>query len=91
MWLVNFTALSTLRGLPEIHSRFDRNSVNDSVAVANLRRAVEGEGVFKVVDDKELLAGGIVRPCSEGVWKAALQTLRDENPGVYFYPIFPPK
>lgn len=90
MWLVNFTALSKLRGLPEIHCKFDKNSVNDSAAVSALRKVIESD-LFKVVEDKDLLQNGIVQTCSEGVWAAALQTLRADNPGIYWYPLFSPR
>jgi hypothetical protein len=86
MILVDMTMLSE----GAIHSKFDRNSVNDSVAVSNLRRKIEGD-YTAYAKDASLLSEGTVIPCGTTVWKMALIQLREERAGHYFTPIFPPK
>jgi hypothetical protein len=86
MILVDMTALS--EGV--IHSKFDRNSVNDSVAASNLRRKIE-EDYTTYAKNGSLVADGTVIPCGTTVWREALVQLRDERAGHYFAPIFPPK
>jgi hypothetical protein len=86
MILVDMTALSE----GAIHSKFDRNSVNDSVAASSLRRKVE-EGYTAYAKNGSLVADGTVIPCGTTVWREALVQLRDERAGHYFAPIFPPK
>lgn len=82
MILVDLTQLTDDR----IHSRFDRNSVNDPEAVSTWRKAIQYEEYSKKPD---LLANGTVIPCGSSVWRAALMRLRDERKGHYFVPIFP--
>jgi hypothetical protein len=86
MILVDMTALSE----GAIHSKFDRNSVNDSVAASNLRRKIE-EDYTTYARKGSLVADGTVIPCGTTVWREALVQLRDERAGHYFAPIFPPK
>jgi hypothetical protein len=86
MILVDMTALSE----GAIHSKFDRNSVNDSVAASSLRRKIE-EGYLAYAKNGSLVADGTVIPCGTSVWREALVQLRDERAGHYFAPIFPPK
>jgi hypothetical protein len=86
MILVDMTALSD----GAIHSKFDRNSVNDAVAASKLRRKIE-EDYTAYVKNTSLVADGTVIPCGTTVWRDALIQLRDERAGHYFAPIFPPK
>ena len=86
MFIINLTLLSD----GKIHSKFDRHSVNDTDAAMALRREVSAN-FEEYASKKELIEGGVVKPCSTSVWKAALAALRDEYSGHYFAPIFPPK
>jgi hypothetical protein len=73
----------------KIHSKFDRNSVNDAEAASALRKKLEKE-YDKYAKDAALLGDRTVIPCGISVWRGALVRLRDERPGHYFAPIFPP-
>ena len=75
---------------PNIHSKYDRNSVNDPESSSKIRRTVEKE-FEKYVENATLLANGTIIPCGTTVWKGALSRMRDERKGHYFLPIFPPK
>ena len=44
----------------------------------------------KYANDADLIAKGHVRPSAMGVWRAALATLRLEEAGQYYAPVFPP-
>ena len=83
--LVDFTALSDGR----IHNRFDKHSVNDPDAKRELANKI-GAAYVQYSGDAELIARGSVRPCANSTWRQALATLRDEVPGHYWAPIFPP-
>lgn len=74
---------------PEIHSKFDRNSVNDPGAASKIRRSFETK-FHSLSKDADLLASGTIIPCGTTVWKQALSRMRDERKGHYFVPIFPP-
>ena len=74
---------------PEIHSKFDKNSVNDPGAASKIRRKFETE-FYSLSKDAALLASGTIIPCGTTVWKQALSRMRDERNGHYFLPIFPP-
>eukprot|EP00980_Cylindrotheca_fusiformis_P011786 scaffold2816_cov121-Cylindrotheca_fusiformis.AAC.2 len=73
-----------------IHSKFDRNSVNNAEAASSWRRKIESN-YESYVKDAALLADATVIPCGSSVWRDALVRLRDERPGHYFCPIFSPK
>jgi hypothetical protein len=75
---------------PNIHSRFDRSSVNDAGGASAIRKRVEGD-YDRYAGDAGLLADGTVIPCGSSVWRDALVQLRDDRPGHYFVPVFPPK
>lgn len=81
MILVDLTRLD-----PNIHSRFDRNSVNDPVAVSSWRQKLE---YAQYSQDSTLLSDGTVIPCGSSVWREALSRLRQERPGHYLCPVFP--
>ena len=73
-----------------IHSKFDRNSVNDAAAASTMRKRIEDD-FSTYAKDSNLLSDGTVIPCGSTVWRDALVRLRNERPGHYFCPIFPPK
>ncbi len=75
---------------PNIHSKYDRNSVNDAQAASALRKSIELD-YPKYSKDALRISDGTILPCASTVWRDALMRLRDERPGHYFVPIFPPK
>lgn len=81
MLLVDLTMID-----PTIHSRFDKNSVNDPEAASRLRKNLS---LDELRSNAEYLANGAIVSTGSGVWKAALQRMRDERPGHYFVPVFP--
>ena len=83
--LVNFTALSD----GKIHNRADPHACNDPEAKSALAKRIEAD-YAKYANDADLIAKGHVRPSAMGVWRAALATLRLEEAGQYYAPVFPP-
>jgi hypothetical protein len=75
---------------PNVHSKHDRNSVNDAEAASTLRKTIEAD-YSTYAKDASRIADGTVLPCASSVWRDALVRLRDERPGHYFVPIFPPE
>ena len=84
MILIDLTRLD-----PDIHNKFDKYGVNDSASASSLRKKIESQ-YEQYSKDARLLADGTVIPCSTSVWRGAIQRMRDERPGHYFAPIFPP-
>lgn len=85
MIIVDITQLE-----PAIHSRFDKYSVNDSTAASNFRKKIESDYAL-YSKDANLISEGAIIPCGSSVWRDALVRLREDRPGHYFVPIFPPK
>lgn len=71
----------------DVHSKFDRNSVNDPETASALRKNIE-DNYQQHALSSELLANSTVIPCGSTVWRDALIQLRTERPGHYFVPVF---
>jgi len=84
MILIDLTRLD-----PNIHNKFDKNGVSDSAASSSLRKKIESD-YDQYSKNAKLVADGTIIPCSTTVWRGAIQRMRDERPGHYFAPIFPP-
>ena len=84
MILVDMTELDS-----NIHSRFDKNSVSDPVAASAWRKKLEVE-YATYSKDASMISNGTIIPCGSTVWRDALVQLRQQRPGHYFAPIFPP-
>lgn len=85
MIIVDITQLN-----PDIHSKFDRNSVNQPEEASALRKKIE-KSYEEYAFSNDLLSEGTIIPCGTSVWRDALVRLRDDRPGHYFVPIFAPK
>uniref|UniRef100_A0A7S0UNP6 Uncharacterized protein n=1 Tax=Pseudo-nitzschia delicatissima TaxID=44447 RepID=A0A7S0UNP6_9STRA len=85
MIIVDITQLN-----PDIHSKFDRNSVNKPEEASALRKKIE-KSYDEYAFSNDLLSEGTIIPCGTSVWRDALVRLRDDRPGHYFVPIFAPK
>jgi hypothetical protein len=97
--LVNFTALSD----GKIHNRDDacvfrapygrgdarcRHACNDAVAKSQLSKKIEKSYALYEANSA-LIAAGFIRPCGASVWREALTSLRAEQPGQYWCPVWP--
>ena len=83
--LVNFTKLSN----GAIHNKFDPNACNDPEAKSALAKQVSAE-YQRYASDASLIASGDVRASGTSCWRAALAELRQQRPGQFFAPVFPP-
>ena len=86
MIIVDITQINS-----NIHSKFDRNSVNNPEEASKLRKKFEcnyDEYATANANANELISNGTVIPCGSSVWKDALIQLRNDRPGHYFVPIF---
>ena len=86
MIIVDITQINS-----NIHSKFDRNSVNNPEEASKLRKKIEcnyDEYATATANANELISNGTVIPCGSSVWKDALIQLRNDRPGHYFVPIF---
>ena len=86
MIIVDITQINS-----NIHSKFDRNSVNNPEEASKLRKKIEcnyDEYATATSNANELISNGTVIPCGSSVWKDALIQLRNDRPGHYFVPIF---
>jgi hypothetical protein len=84
--LVNLTILSS----GKIHNKFDKFSVNDQDAKKIMCNEISSH-YSDYANNSKLIMEQTVRHCSDTVWKEALETLREEHKGHYWFPFFPPK
>ncbi len=73
----------------DVHNKFDRNSNNDPERVRKIRMEIE-EDYETFSRNVAHLADRVVIPASQGVYRSALQQLRNDLPGHFFLPVFPP-
>lgn len=84
--LVDLTVLSN----GKIHNKFDKYSVNDQDAKKLLCDKISKE-YNDYANNSKLIMDQTVRHCSELVWRDALESLRTQYKGHYWFPFFPPK
>jgi hypothetical protein len=84
--LVDLTVLSS----GKIHNKFDKFSVNDQDAKKIICNEISSH-YSEYANNSKLIMEQTVRHCSDTVWKEALETLREEHKGHYWFPFFPPK
>lgn len=84
--LVDLTVLS----LGKIHNKFDKFSVNDNDAKVKLCEKI-ASNYDEYFHNSKLIMEQTVRHCSDTVWRDALQSLRNDHKGHYWFPFFPPK
>lgn len=84
--LVDLTVLSS----GKIHNKFDKFSVNDQDAKKKMCDEISSH-YDDYANNSKLIMEQTVRHCSDTVWREALETLRDEYKGHYWFPFFPQK
>mmetsp|Transcript_37648 Transcript_37648/g.67468 ORF Transcript_37648/g.67468 Transcript_37648/m.67468 type:complete len:167 (-) Transcript_37648:1452-1952(-) len=83
--LVDLTVLSG----GALHNKFDKASCNDADLKREWIRKVEAD-YTEYERNAELISAGTVRSCGASVWREALTQLRDDHPGHFWAPVFPP-
>mmetsp|Transcript_10885 Transcript_10885/g.30830 ORF Transcript_10885/g.30830 Transcript_10885/m.30830 type:complete len:166 (+) Transcript_10885:89-586(+) len=83
--LVDLTVLSE----GALHNKFDKSSCNDPDLKREWTRKIE-DAFSEYESNTEMLSSGVLRPCGASVWREALSQLRDEYPGHFWAPVFPP-
>lgn len=86
MYLVDLTVLSD----GKIHNKFDAHSCNDPELKKKWCDKISA-AYFEYDKNSKLISEGVIRHCSERVWRDALISLRNDHPGHFFAPIFRPK
>lgn len=84
--LVDLTVLTT----GKVHNKFDKFSVNDQDAKKKICDEIASH-YNDYANNSQLIMDQTVRHCSGGVWKEALESLRNQYKGHYWFPFFPPK
>ena len=81
--IVNATKLTDGR----LHCKHDPHSNSDPELASELRGKIEEE-YDTYSNDASKISEGIVIPCGGSVWIDAVRKLKEENPGVFFLPVF---
>lgn len=84
--LVDLTVLTS----GKVHNKFDKFSVNDHDAKKKICDEIASH-FDDYANNSKLIMDQTVRHCSGGVWKEALESLRNQYKGHYWFPFFPPK
>ena len=84
--LVDLTVLTS----GKVHNKFDKFSVNDQDAKKKICDEIASH-YNDYANNSQLIMDQTVRHCSGGVWKEALESLRNQYKGHYWFPFFPPK
>ncbi|CAM9128378.1 unnamed protein product, partial [Phaeothamnion confervicola] len=82
--IVDFTALTSGR----IHNRFDKFSCNDPELKSGEAKQIAAD--YQAAS-RSLISCGHAFACGASVWRDAVAKLRDDNPGHFFAPVFPPQ
>ena len=84
--LIDLTVLTS----GKVHNKFDKFSVNDHDAKKKICDEIASH-YYDYANNSKLIMDQTVRHCSGGVWKEALESLRNQYTGHYWFPFFPPK